>query len=469
MKNNSSRKNIIWSYIGVFFDFGINLFLLPLILAYLPHKELGLWYSFASVSTLIKLVNFGFTPCITRYIGFAWGGASEILADGLSVKGDCHDTNYELLSKVINIAKKIFVFLALIVAVLLVGPGSFYIISIREDIAISYVLVSWALYAIAVAIDMLFGYWDSVLRGIGAVADSQKSNMITKCIQLIASATGLILGYGLVAVAASYLISNLIKRFIVIRFCKKRISHCSDVLHSKCNDKDLRKNMVSNAFRFGVSTLSAQLIAQVFQMVCSSVYGLDIAAKYGLSIQILSFVVTISTALFNAVVPEITINKTKGLIEEEKKLLSTGMFAQWLLMPFGSICAIYIGPFLLKILSKDNNLLSKPELFLILAIYLVEYNRWAFCTYISTGNELPYTKAVTIASIVTSLAVIVEAAVFNLPLIVLLITRIAVEMSYNGWYWMKKVLKRLKLKFKDIIVLGACGTKDLVLSVLKRN
>ena len=69
-------------FLGYFLNIGVSVILLPFILKYLDTNEIGLWYTFISLSVLINLIDFGFSSTITRNISYAWGGATKLLKEG---------------------------------------------------------------------------------------------------------------------------------------------------------------------------------------------------------------------------------------------------------------------------------------------------------------------------------------------------------------------------------------------------
>ena len=76
MEIKVGKRDIIWSYLGSFFQYCTSLIILPLILSNILEEELGLWYSFASIGTLVTYLDFGFSTTLVRNITYAWSGAN---------------------------------------------------------------------------------------------------------------------------------------------------------------------------------------------------------------------------------------------------------------------------------------------------------------------------------------------------------------------------------------------------------
>ncbi len=459
---DTTKSNIVWGYLGTAFNFGTNLFLLPLILAFLPENELGMWYAFASASTVIQLVNFGFSPCIMRFIGRVWGGSSITESDFDDKALNIEKTNFTLLNSVIALSRKIYLFVSIIVAILALGPGTLYISTILEDLPSRYVLVNWAIYSVAISIDNLFSYWVSILRGLGCTAEGQKCNVIAKSFQIIISFIGLILGLKLWSLTVAYLVSGIVLRFVAMRYCLVKIGSENYNPPHKVEDKALQKTIFSTSMRFGAVAVSSQFVAQAFQMIIASVYGLEISAKYGLSVQLISVIITISGVFFNSVLPEINICRASGNTKIQKELLSASMVIQWALYMLGVAGLLILGPTILSLFSEGKRLLGTLDLVLLVLALVIENNRATFTTYISTSTKLPYVKAVLISSIITVVLCLILSLQFDMSLRILILVRLIVEASYNGWKWMRDVMKELNLSIQDMFRLGIQKIKELV-------
>ncbi len=85
MAVNIGKKDVIWSYLGYFFNLCTNIILMPFILRAVEGNELGLWYTFLSVGTLVNLLDFGFSPTLVRNVTYAWCGAKENKKRGLLI------------------------------------------------------------------------------------------------------------------------------------------------------------------------------------------------------------------------------------------------------------------------------------------------------------------------------------------------------------------------------------------------
>ena len=102
------RKDYIWSYIGSFVKLGVNIILLPIILVYLSDDELGLWYVFGSIATLVALLDFGFAPALARNISYVWCGATNLKKEDINVIDTKGETDFQYFKTLLQTCKMIY-------------------------------------------------------------------------------------------------------------------------------------------------------------------------------------------------------------------------------------------------------------------------------------------------------------------------------------------------------------------------
>ena len=168
---NITKKDIIWNYAGSILNLGMSLFILPVILTMLPSNDIGIWFVFSSISGLISLIDFGFSPSISRSVTCAWCGAVDIKKDGLATLSVNSDPNYSLLKSLAMACKKIYLLMSIIAGIILFTAGTYYInkLILRNENSNEYYMLSWIIYAVSIVTNLFFSYWPSFLKGIGAI------------------------------------------------------------------------------------------------------------------------------------------------------------------------------------------------------------------------------------------------------------------------------------------------------------
>ena len=102
-----TKKDILWGYAGQFFMIGSGLFTLPVILRMLTSEEIGMNYLMLTVSTMVSLLDFGFSSQFGLNFTLVHSGAQRLLKEGVEHRKDV-TVNYHLLSVLIKTAKMVF-------------------------------------------------------------------------------------------------------------------------------------------------------------------------------------------------------------------------------------------------------------------------------------------------------------------------------------------------------------------------
>ena len=461
------KKDAVWSYLGVIFRFGTNLIVLPLVLKFLSDEDLGLWYVFGSIGALVDLLNFGFAPSIARNISYVWCGASELKKESLKVVKS-KEVNLKTFYIVLKTCQYIYIVISLVSLLLLLTLGSWYVFSLSGKRP----LIAWSLFSLGIFLNMLYNYYTSFLRGVGAIAQSSIADMYSRGIQIIFTTVLLLTGFGLDGVAFSSLVSG-----IVFRLYSKRAffkyEGIGDMLKTVCvpNIREERKKMFPilwyNSSKEGVITLSRFLSTQANTLICSNVIGLSGTGSYGLSVQIATIFATVAQIPFTILHPKM-----------QEASLTANRFNS--IKYFSSSISLYIIVFVLFVLlffiGKPIILWLKPTFSLdnsmmvgVFVYFFIYYLYSLFASYISTYNELPYTLSFIITSIISVIGSFVLAKYFSLDIWALIIAPLIVSCVYNAWKWPKYVFdKYLQISFANIVLIGFKEIKVMIIKYIKK-
>jgi len=445
-----TRKDILWNYSGSILNIGVNLILLPIILRYLPTNDLGLWYVFGSIASLVLLLDFGFSPTIMRNLVYAWTGADDIKEQGVPVTLTGALPNSRLMETIIIASKKIYLIIALLAAVILLVIGTPYI-SVIVDGNYSESIVAWLIFSFGIVMNLYYSYWNPLLKGVGGIKQANQILVITKSSYLIFTGIGLIFGGGLIWLSLMYVTSGFIIRFFS-KIAYKNLTNTKINLQVTSKEiKDIFKKMWPNAKKQGFITLGAWLITRSTTIFSSYYFGLTVTAQYGLSLQLLSFVGVFSVILFSAYSPELASAKTLLNDSHFKRIFSRTIFVQWVIGIIGVISIIYLAPILLNLINANSTLLPTKYLLLMGIIIFLEQNHATFASLITLTNRVPFLRASLISGLLIIVMSLLSIYLTNLGVLGLIIVQGIVQLSYNNWYWPRFVLKEGNFTIMDII------------------
>ena len=152
--------------------------------------------------------------------------------------------------------------------------GTGYIEYICRDVDGNTPLIAWGLYLIAIFLNLYYGYFNSFLRGIGAIAQVNLATVTGRIIQIVATVTLLIAGYGIVGTGIAYLLYGLVFRILSKRsfYNYKGLGKALKKTEENTDIDDIKQMFFivwHNASREGIVTLANYLANQACTIICS--------------------------------------------------------------------------------------------------------------------------------------------------------------------------------------------------------
>lgn len=456
MNISITNKDFFWSYLGYFFNVGVVIILLPFILKFLPAEEIGLWYTFVSISVLIYLIDFGFSNTIIRNVSYGWGGAKNLAREGFNEFKPSKTKNFKLINEIYNASFKIYFIIAIIASLILFIPGTIYIKSLTFGLENAQLNYAWYIFATGVILNLFYSYWTSILKGIGAIEQSQKALVASKIFQLIITIIGLFMSYGLIAVSLGFVFNGIIlryysRRYFIIELKKHNYKLILDKAFS-FKILEIYRVLFHNAWRLGLVSFGAYLILQFNTLMCSSYLGLELTASYGLTLQLFTLLIAICGTSYQTLQPEINEACLRNNYKRIVKLISFGSFSNWILYIAGFFTIIFLGPFFMNLLDVEVELLPK-SLIIFMGLYLfLENNHSMFASYITGQNKIPFLKASLISGFFVMVFSYSSIYFTSLGLIGLMSSQAIVQLCYNNWKWPYDIIIKYNLKFNLMYV-----------------
>jgi O-antigen/teichoic acid export membrane protein len=458
MKININKSQVAWSYIGYLYKILVNIAIIPLTASFLSPKELGLWFTFASLGGVASLLDFGFLPTITRNITYSWGGASEILKEGVGGTTKSEEVNIELLISLLHVSKRIYLIISLIAGGLLLSAGTVYIKIISVNIYNQHIFIAWIIYSIGVFLNIYYEYWNAFLRGTGLIKEAQYAQIISLTCQIVLTSIGLLLHFNLIAISFSYLCSGVALRQVSKYFfwIKNKdnlrlgvIKNFENILY-----KDIFKKVWHNAWKSGLTTVGSFVIAQGTTLLCSAYLGLETTASYGLTIYMFNLTNTIASIPYNTYTPQL--NGARLLRDENKlrELLSVTIFIGWVCYFTGWLFIVFFGDKITYLIHSQTQMLPRAMIFYLGAYLMLEFNHTFFCNFITTSNIIPFVKPSLISGFLILLVSIILLKNTSLGLWSIMLSQSIIQLSYNNWKWPYMVSKELKITLLSIFRLA---------------
>ena len=449
-----SRRDIIWSYLGQIANLTVHIVLTPLIAIKLSASELGLWYTFTSIYTFITFFDTSFSPLILKNATYCISGARALSREGFCLEKD-EKPNYELLRNLLCASRKIYRTVAFIFFVLLIMIGSPYILYISKGQIEPSCLGAWLIYALGIGINFYIIYLPSFLKGIGYIADSQKIFVISRFIQLLISIIGVTAGWGIYALSLGFLGGSFLILVLSMRAVKK-IEYL-DLAKMKVQGRNVKEiiNVIwFNAKKMIFVTMGRYFSTQGGILICSTFISLEISGAYGLTMQALQAVASISNIYLQTLIPSISAASIENRNTERKEGFAAGICMFWLLYPIGIFMVNIICNPILRLLHA-NTMLLKTQPYLILACgYFFLANYVNFNIVYESQNSIPHVKAEFLFGVMNLCGTVLASAIFNSGIWGIILIQTLMPLCFNAWYWPKKIMTVLGTDIKELFFEG---------------
>ena len=453
----TSKKDVLWNYVGTAFSMAANFLLLPFLVVFLSDEMLGLWYVYIAVGNLVMLFEFGFNPTFARNFAFCWSGADRLTKEGCVRSGDENGVNPVLLAHLLGACRRVYKRITLIALGVLLVPGTLYIVSVSGTLDQSEVYISWAIFSIAVLVNLYYLYYAAMLRGIGSIAVESRIKVISRLMQLAVTVVLLFQGFGIIGAVVGFFINAFVYRIMGYRafWGDRRIAALQ--LHSIVLDKsyvaEIYKTISYNAYKDGGIQISNYVSTQASSLICSSCLGLAQAGIFSIALQFATAIGNMALAMMNSYRPML-----QSAFQRYDKEVMVGAFSKCVF----SYCILFAVMFLIVLAVAYPLLLIfkpgssfDPAIFCGVSLYLFLFDWCAlFAEMLCNMNEIPYLKAYVLTSM---------AGLF-LSLILVIFTSLGVwgivlglalsQCAYNVWKWPLETNRRLQTTVVELLLTG---------------
>ncbi|WP_100613700.1 O-unit flippase-like protein [Confluentibacter citreus] len=439
-----TKKDILWSYLGQIFKYGSSFIILPIILIKLPSNDLALWYLFISITAFVNLLDFGFHPNTSRFVSYIFGGATELLKEGLSTKDKSLEIKYTLLKSLIYTLKRVYLNISIIAFFVLSIGGSLYLLSaIDESQNTTKILSAWFLYLTSNVLTFYYGYYGALLEGRGLITSLNKVLIFSKLSYLIIAFITLSMGLGLLGVAIASLIGNIVDRVLAYYYfydseIKKEFMKISDY-----HPENLFKIIWYNSKKIGIVTIGVFMISQSSVIIAGIYLPLAEVAVLGLTLQIFGVLQNISRVSFNTHIPQFNSLRMSENFPQLKLDFKKSMIFGWIVYSIGLLILLFLGKYILGVIGSNTDLPSRLLLLLFGFVFLMEITHGNCATFLTTKNTIPFVKPTIITGILNIIFIILFLNFSELGLYSFPVSLILVQLMYNAWKWPLEVLKDL--------------------------
>ena len=453
-----TKKDIFWNYIAQFFSLASGLITLPLILKMLTVEEIALNYIFLTVSSLVLLFDFGFSPQFSRNVSYVYGGAQTLKKEGIEDVSSAEVAiNYRLIATLVKVGQYVYLRLALLVLLVMLTVGSLYIYKVTDGFhSVAHSLPIWIIFSASTAFTIYYEYYNFLLTGKGAIKETKIALLASRIVYIGLTFLFLYIGWGLMGVVLANFIAPFVNRMLCYRFL------FTEEFRTQLKPYNISKEEISanfdviwyNAKKLGLVFVGAYAITK-FSMFLAGLYLSNAEiASYGLMMQLVNILSTVATTFFITFQPKFAALRVEGDQQGFIQLFAFSMNIFYLVFFIGSLIILGVGEIVLEYIHSNAFLPNKIILSLYILVVFLEANHSNFAGTIITRNNVPFVKQSLIAgtAIVIGSFIVLKYTTFGL--LGLVILQGLCQAAYSNWKWPLVVLNEFQLSLYQFIKIG---------------
>lgn len=460
MQIKAHGRDVLWNYGGLLFRMVGQFIVLPIVLSLLDSAYVGLWYVFQAVNSFIVIFQAGFTPTFARNVAYCWSGARSFSKNGLAEEHG-EGVDFCVMASLLAACQTVYLRIALLCFVAISTLGTLYVVSVSGGLALSTYVAAWALFCLAVFVNVLFSYWESMLRGVGDFVGVNKATILASVAQITSSAAMLLRGCGILSCAVGFFLQGIVFRVLCRRYFFKVEGVAEGLEEAARPEKDKVKDITvaisANAYRDTAVSVANYLVTTANTLLCAAFVGLAESSAFSVTLQLINACVNVSAVMLTTYQPSLQSAYANRDVELERDLSGKSMASFALLYGACLALVILVGMPLLGIFKPGID--SDPMLTVALGVYFFLWKQQSNCaTLIANTNRIPYMWPFLISA---GLGVAASYLFLNLmggSIYGLVLGQALVQLAYNNWKWPREAAKRLGTTYS---VLMASGFKSL--------
>ena len=456
MQIKARGKDLLWNYGGLFFRMLGQFIVLPLVLSLLDSTYVGLWYVFQAVNGFIVLFQAGFAPTFARNVAYCWSGARSFSKNGLAPDFG-EGVDFGVMAALLAACRAVYLRIAFVCLAAISTLGTLYVVTVSGSLDPGSYAVAWILFCLAVFVNVLFSYWESMLRGVGDFVGVNKATILASLAQIISSAAMLLCGCGILSCAVGFFLQGIVFRFLCRHFFFKVDGVAVGLAGAGHPGKDEVKNIVAaistNAYRDTAVSVANYLVTTSNTLLCAAFVGLAESSVFSVTLQLINACVNVSAVMLTTYQPSLQSAYANHDVDLERDLSGRSMASFALLYGVCLVLVVLVGMPLLGIFKPGID--SSPGLTLLLGVYFFLWKQQSNCAMlIANSNRIPYMWPFLISA---GLGVAASYLLLNImggSIFGLVLGQMLVQLFYNNWKWPHEAAKRLGTTYPRLMVGG---------------
>lgn len=398
----------------------------------LTPEELGVWYIFMALQTLLFILNNALTPNISRQYSIAF-----------TEHGDAFNPRL-FHSKILSIYNRI-IFLAVCIGIIFTVTYLNFVVHIFSNGNLT-VLFSWMIIFISILMEIYFTSYECALNGVGEFKKVNKVNFISRLFLTI-SVCGLLFfhvgNYGLLFFCGMYFFCNIIKRMMVVSLFNSTFkdNNVTDSQTTLSFYEQIKFQLRKLSFLSFLSSIGGVLIVRSGMFILPFYVSMEQVASYGLTYQLyeLGFNVIFTLAI---IATPTWIAAYRNNADRLRKSYVLIKYTSLILMMICGLIISFLGNYFVDMAKIETRLQPTILCVYLMLIFVFQLNHSISGQLLTIQNKIPFAYASFISGIITLLLsiLLIKHYAISGAIYAILIS----QLVYNNWKWPYEAYKFLR-------------------------
>lgn len=449
MKSRFLKSDLLWSFASLGAQYGSGLVLMFFAVHQLNKHDLGVWYTFSLIVSVISLFDFGYQATFVRNISYILGGARSIVSSGLDHPNKFDQpkhVDYSLLATVIRSSIIHYRKLGLFCAIAVYVGGVVYMYFVLGESTMSFrFIVAWTVFSLSSCISIFFTCYNIILFGFSRVSDAQRISSISRIVGVVISVVLLVCGFGVLGGVLGYPVTSILS----VIFCRWALSKDERYTLARSaeivNIKSVHKALAHNAHKAGSVGVAVFFVLKITSFFANIFLPLEEFSRYSVTFQIFQALQSVSRVRFNSRFPYMSkLVATRSMREFETDYYKSALMG-WGIYIFGGLCVFALNHYSMFVFGKRMPLLSDFGIFLMFVLYFFEIVHGNAAIALTCFNEVPFVAAtwITAAVVVVLSGLSLKFTAFGVY--GLLAAQIVSNGVYNSWRWPLELRRKINV------------------------
>jgi O-antigen/teichoic acid export membrane protein len=432
------NRRIVFGVVSVWVNraivIALRLVLIPVLFHYRPKEEVGVWMLLGQTWALLGILDLGFSATMTRRIALAKGKS------GSDPNVPLNEETRREIADLIASGRLICVWLALGAFLICGGAGFLYLRQLHvTSLSLSTMCAAWGIVCLSCALGVWSEIWVWLIQGLGYMGWQFAMASALDVLTIVLQIAAVLMGGGLVALAAAMAIGPVLLRFFLLRLARKWRPELFTI-RGKWNAA-LVRGLISPSLRAWVTSLGIFVVMFSDPYLIAQLNGASQIPAYRAAWLVLYNLNALSVAVAVASAVFVSHLWQAGRLEELRRVVMRNLRLGLSIVACGGACVLMLGPRLFNLWLGPGNFSGGP----ILAIFFVMFFLETQATIISTCSRATEDEAFASCSIAAGALKIVFSLALGLWLGLMGIalgTLLALALT-NHWFMTYRGLKRL--------------------------